>query len=212
MLSDSKAMDGFHAEHGLSFLIEIDQMKVLFDTGASNLFLKNAKLLDIDLRSIDSIVLSHGHYDHGNGLQYLEGKPLVCHPECFVRRFHKNGHTNLGISLSRQEVEEKFILAVSRTSLQLSEHLFFLGEIPRINDFESRTTNYHLEGGEEDYIIDDSGLACLTKRGLVVISGCAHSGICNMVEHARKVTGIDKVQAVIGGFHLKKVDKQITAP
>lgn len=204
VLSDAKAMDGYGSEHGLSFLIEVDQQKVLFDTGASDLYMKNAEKMGIDLGDVDTLVLSHGHYDHGNGLQYIQGKNLVCHPGCFVKRYRKEGGENLGLALSKSEIENRFSLQVSRDPLQLSEHLYFLGEIPRINDFEALSTKYILEGGEEDYIIDDSGLACITNRGLVVISGCAHSGICNMIEHARKVTGVEQVEAVIGGFHLKE--------
>jgi 7,8-dihydropterin-6-yl-methyl-4-(beta-D-ribofuranosyl)aminobenzene 5'-phosphate synthase len=64
------------------------------------------------------------------------------------------------------------------------------------------------ESGEEDFITDDSGLAIITKNGLIIISGCAHSGICNMIEHAISITGIREIRAVIGGFHLKTVDNQ----
>jgi len=76
VLSEVKAMDGFESEHGLSFLIEVDQLRVLFDTGASDLFKHNAARLGIDLGKVDRIVLSHGHWDHGNGLEYIEGKVL----------------------------------------------------------------------------------------------------------------------------------------
>ena len=69
-------------DHGLSFLIENSE-KILFDTGASDLFLKNAKMLDIDINDIDFIVLSHGHWDHGNGLKFIKNKKLICHPGCF---------------------------------------------------------------------------------------------------------------------------------
>jgi 7,8-dihydropterin-6-yl-methyl-4-(beta-D-ribofuranosyl)aminobenzene 5'-phosphate synthase len=157
---------------------------------------------------VNRIVLSHGHYDHGNGLQFLEGQVLVCHPGCFVKRYRRSGTGELGLALSQTQVEAKFDLWTSREALRLSEHLYFLGEIPRLNDFEARSTKYILEGGEADFIQDDSGLACITDRGLVVISGCAHSGICNLIEQARKVTGIERVEAVIGGFHLSLINEQ----
>lgn len=208
VLSDSKAMDGFTSEHGLSFLIEVDQKKILFDTGASDLFLRNAQNLEIDMDQVDTIVLSHGHWDHGNGLEYLNGKPLLCHPDCFVNRYRKQRNGHLGLSLSRTEIENRYDLTLSRDQVQISQHLYFLGEVPRINDFEAKATKYMLDGGNEDYIMDDSGLACITGKGLVVISGCAHSGICNMVEHARKVTGINRVEGVIGGFHLRAINDQ----
>jgi 7,8-dihydropterin-6-yl-methyl-4-(beta-D-ribofuranosyl)aminobenzene 5'-phosphate synthase len=208
VLSDSKAMDGFDAEHGLSFLIEEDQVQVLFDTGASDVFSRNAQKLGIDLGRVNTLVLSHGHWDHGNGLQYISEKPLLCHPGCFEKRFHKTGNGNLGLALSREKIEKRFQLTTSKDPVRLSEQIWFLGEVPRINDFEGKATKYVLEGGAEDYIMDDSGLACITGNGLVVISGCAHSGICNMVEHAVQVMGIDLVEGVVGGFHLMEVNAQ----
>ena len=86
---------------------------------------------------------------------------------------------------------------------RLSERVTFLGEIPRRNAFEAKTTDFVLEDGQEDFVTDDSGLALALEGELVVVSGCAHAGICNMVEHARAVTGLSRVRAVVGGFHLK---------
>ena len=208
VLSEMRAMDGFESEHGLSFLIEVNQLKVLFDTGASDLYKKTAAKLGINLQEVDRIVLSHGHWDHGNGLEYMEGLPLICHPDCFDKRFRKSGDTYLGLSLSQEEAEEKFELNTFRRPIRLSPHLWFLGEIPRKNDFEAQSTKYRLEDGSDDFIMDDSGLVVITNKGLVIISGCAHSGICNMIEHARRVTGIFKVAAVLGGFHLRSANNQ----
>lgn len=208
VLSEAKAMDGFSSEHGLSFLIEEDGKKILFDSGASDVFTENAHKLGIDLNDVDTIVLSHGHWDHGNGLQHISGKPLLCHPACFQKRYRKLGEENIGIALEREKIEARFEVQTSREPIQLSEHLWFLGEVPRLNDFEAKTTKYVLEDGSPDFIMDDSGLAVITPKGLVVISGCAHSGICNMVEHAKSVRGMDRVEAVIGGFHLKAVNQQ----
>jgi 7,8-dihydropterin-6-yl-methyl-4-(beta-D-ribofuranosyl)aminobenzene 5'-phosphate synthase len=203
VLSEVKALKGFGSEHGLSFLVKTDQRSFLFDTGASDLYKHSAARLGIDLEQVDRIILSHGHWDHGNGLAFLKEKSLICHPGCFVKRYRKTGKDYLGLSLSREEVEERFNLETFRRPIRLSEHLWYLGEIPRDNDFEAQSTPYILEDGSEDYILDDTGLAAITDRGLVVISGCAHSGICNMIEHARRVTGVLKTAAVIGGFHLQ---------
>jgi len=208
VLSDAKAVNGYGSEHGLSFLIEVDQKKFLFDTGASDLYLRNAVKLGFKMAELDAIVLSHGHFDHGDGLQYIRKKPLVCHPDCFVKRYRKSGKGSLGLALSYEEIRKRFDLKASREPVRLSEHLFFLGEVPRENDFESQHTRYQLEDGSDDFIRDDSGLACISEGRLLVFSGCAHSGICNMVEHARKVTGVRQVHAVIGGLHLKQIDWQ----
>jgi 7,8-dihydropterin-6-yl-methyl-4-(beta-D-ribofuranosyl)aminobenzene 5'-phosphate synthase len=208
VLSEVRALDGFGSEHGLSFLVETDQKKILFDTGASDLYIGSAIKMGISLGELDTIVLSHGHWDHGNGLQYMDGKSLICHPGCFVKRYRKSGKDYLGLSLSETEVDARFDLKTSRLPVRLSEHMWFLGEVPRENDFEAQTTKYMLEDGSDDFIMDDSGLAVLTDRGLVVISGCAHAGICNMIVQAMQVTGIDLVAAVVGGFHLREVNNQ----
>lgn len=201
-------MDGFESEHGLSFLLEVDRKKILFDTGASDLYKRSAAKLGIDLGKVDRIVLSHGHWDHGNGLEYMMGVPLICHPGCFVKRYRKSDDTNLGLSLSREELDDRFELETYPHPVRLSDHLWFLGEIPRKNNFEAKTTKYILEDGSDDFIMDDTGLVAVTRKGLVIISGCAHSGISNMIEYARQVTGIFRVAAVIGGFHLKAANKQ----
>lgn len=208
VLSERRAMDGFESEHGLSFLIEVDQKKILFDAGASDLFIRNAARLGIDLEEVDRIVLSHGHWDHGNGLEHIEGKPLICHPGCFAKRYRKSSKEYLGLPFSQKEAAERFDLEIFRRPIRLLDHLWFLGEIPRKNKFEALSTKYMLEDGTEDYIMDDSGLAVVSAKGLVVISGCAHSGISNMIEHARRITGVLKVAAVIGGFHLRAVNEQ----
>ncbi|MDX2430591.1 MAG: MBL fold metallo-hydrolase [Bacteroides sp.] len=209
ILSEAKAMDGFLSEHGLSFLLEVDHKSFLFDTGASDVFLRNAQALGINLDEVENVILSHGHWDHGNGLQHISGLPLLCHPGSFVKRFRRLDWENIGLALSRSKLKERFDLRTSREPVQLSEKLCFLGEVPRLNDFEAKTTKYVLGDATPDFIMDDSGLACVTEKGLVVISGCAHSGICNMVEHARQVTGEDRVEAVIGGFHLAAVNHQL---
>jgi 7,8-dihydropterin-6-yl-methyl-4-(beta-D-ribofuranosyl)aminobenzene 5'-phosphate synthase len=206
ILNDNIAGRNCRAEHGLSFLVEADQ-QFLFDTGSSDLIFYNAEKLGIDLHQVETIVLSHGHDDHTGGLYAFNGQTLVCHPETFARRFRKRNGTALGIRVSLVEAQQKFKLRMSKEPLRLSAQVWFLGEIPRNNSFESQQTAFRFEDGTDDFIPDDSGLAVLTDRGVVVISGCAHSGICNMTEHALGVTGETRVLAVVGGFHLQKNDE-----
>ena len=112
VLSDAKAMEGYGSEHGLSFLVEVDGKRILFDTGASDLYKRNAEKLGEDLAKIDTIALSHGHFDHGDGLQFIEGLPLVCHPGCFVKRYRESGGFYLGLALGEQEIRERFELTL----------------------------------------------------------------------------------------------------
>ena len=88
VLNDNLAGRKYYAEQGLSFLIE-DEIKILFDVGHTDIFIRNAKLLDVSLDDIDYVVLSHGHWDHGDGLKYIKDKKLICHPDCFIKRYKK---------------------------------------------------------------------------------------------------------------------------
>ena len=209
ILTDNTAGGSFLAEHGLSYLVEIDNEKFLFDTGHSDVFLKNAAKLHIDIeKDVKTVILSHGHWDHGNGLKHLKNKNLLTHPASFTERYRKSDHSFVGLELSRAKIAERFTLTESKTSVQLSKNLFFLGEIPRKNNFESQTTSFEFADCSDDFIADDSALAAIVNKQLVVISGCSHSGICNICDYAKHVTRINNIKAVIGGFHLKAQDEQ----
>ncbi len=208
VLTENTASRIFYAEHGLSYLIEHDNQVILFDTGHSDVFLRNAGLLEIDLdKVVDFIVLSHGHWDHGNGLRFIGNKTLIAHPNVFIKRFHRNGTENIGLELNKDSVDKRLKLITSAGAFQISENVIFLGEIPRTNNFESQTTDFVDEHGVDDFVPDDSALAIIQDKKLIIISGCAHSGICNICEYAKKVTGISTIFAVIGGFHLKQADE-----
>lgn len=208
ILTDNNPGANTSAEHGLSYLIEYDGKRILFDTGQSNLFLKNAHFMGVDMTLIDAIVLSHGHFDHGDGLEYMPGGKLICHPGCFVKRYRKADYSYIGLKHSKNELAEKFRLITSKKPYSISEKIVFLGEIPRVTDFESKVTSFVLEGGIPDFVMDDSGIALLSDRGLFVITGCGHAGIVNSLEQAKKVTGENRIYGIMGGFHLKKADRQ----
>lgn len=209
VLTDNCAGDEFQAEHGLSFLIEIDGEKILFDTGHTDVFLNNAKKLGINVKKeVQKVVLSHGHWDHAGGLQFLEDKVLIAHPSAFIKRFRKSNHSSVGIHFLKNDILKKFVFTESKVPFQITPNLFFLGEIPRINDFESQSTSFELETGKDDFVDDDSALAAIINNQLIVITGCSHSGICNICDYAQKVTGVQNLNTVIGGFHLKEKNRQ----
>ncbi len=208
VLTDNSAGSFTMAEHGLSYLIEYNGQRILFDTGQSDMFIKNAKTMNVSLDNIDLIILSHGHFDHGNGLEHFKGRDLICHPGCFIKRYSKKGHTYIGLKNSREELSELFNLFTTVDPVKISEKIFFLGEIPRITDFESRDTTFIKEDGSPDFVTDDSALAMVLPEGLFVITGCGHAGIVNTLEHAKKVTGINTLYGIMGGFHLKEIDLQ----
>ncbi|HDQ13562.1 MAG TPA: MBL fold metallo-hydrolase [Sediminispirochaeta sp.] len=210
----------FLAEPAVSYFIETDELKVLFDLGYSDVFLKNARKMGIDPLSADYLVLSHGHIDHTGGLdlfikECVEGKmehkrsscpTVVGHPELFRPKILKD-RTSVGITVSEEVVEAGFEVKKTRAPLWLGKDLVFLGEIEQSLDFEkSAPIGYRFSNdrGEwlSDDLIDDTALAYRSPEGLVIISGCSHRGICNIIETAKRVTGEDRVIDVVGGFHL----------
>jgi 7,8-dihydropterin-6-yl-methyl-4-(beta-D-ribofuranosyl)aminobenzene 5'-phosphate synthase len=202
ILNDNAPGNTCASEHGLSYIVQADKT-IIFDAGPSDIFLKNAQKLNLNIDNIDTLVLSHGHWDHGNGLKYISGKKLITHPDSFQKKYRKKDRSYIGLPLSEEAVRKKFDLILSKIPYNISEQIIFLGEIPRLNNFEAQTTGFVLENDDDDFVLDDSALVVKTKKGLVVVSGCAHSGICNIIEYARKVTQTKKVYGVIGGFHLK---------
>ncbi len=196
------------AEHGLSYMIEHDGKKLLFDTGQSDLFLKNASAIGVDIADIDMIILSHGHFDHGNGLEHLSGGSLLCHPGCFVKRYRKKDNLYIGLKNTKDEISKRFNLILAEKPYKISDSIFFSGEIPRITNFESQTTPFVFENGTPDFVMDDSAAGFLLKEGLFVVTGCGHSGIVNTLEHMKKITGANTIYCIMGGFHLKEIDRQ----
>ncbi len=195
--------------HGLSLFVESDEISFLFDVGQENHFIKNAEKMNIDLSLANLVVLSHGHYDHTNGLINLSEKTkIVCHPNCTVwRKSNRTGEYN-GMPLSEEEFKSKFNINFAKEPYFISKNIIFLGEIERKYVFECKNFPSVLKDGSDDTAIDDSGIAIKTDQGLIVITGCGHSGVCNTVEWAKKVTGENRVFAVIGGFHLKNINEQ----
>ncbi len=214
----------FLGEPGVSYFIEADGLRILFDTGYSDAFLRNAQKMGIDLLDLDILVLSHGHLDHTWGLSpliqlYTEGmlekkavkRPrLVAHPQVLASR-RLGEIPEIGSMLSAKKLASFFDLQFSRTPIHLTEHLIFLGEIERVTDFEAQNPlGSIVENGVErsDTLRDDSALVYQAPDGLVIITGCSHSGICNIVTAAQQVTGEKRVLDIIGGFHLLQPSEQ----
>ncbi len=208
----------FHGEPGLSFLINDSGKKILFDTGYSDAFLENASRMGITLLDIDHLALSHGHLDHTWGLdplirRYTEARiegimhsdpTLTAHPQVFHTK-QMEGIGEIGTTLSVEKISEHFRIQLSRKPVWLTQDVVFLGEIPRKFDFEGKEsigTTMSEHGMIDDHLLDDTALAYRTQRGLVIITGCSHSGICNITEYARKICKEDRVIDIIGGLHL----------
>jgi len=208
----------FAGEPGLSILIETGGTRILFDTGYSDIFLTNADRMGIDLLDVHTLVLSHAHLDHTWGLQHLiqryaeaafERAPfrrpeLVAHPTVFDPRTFP-GLGEIGSLVSRRKAGAWFDLGLSREPVWLTPDLVFLGQIERTNDFEARSPIgkiHTAQGIEDDYLLDDSALAFRSARGLVIVTGCSHAGICNIVTQAMAVCKETRIADIVGGFHL----------
>lgn len=198
-------------EPAVSYLIEDGNERILFDTGYSDILLKNAEKLSIDLSQITKIVFSHGHNDHTGGFEFLcrqfdlSKVELISHPDALKER--RDGGESIGINMHEEEISIKCKLSYSKNPVSISKNLFFLGEVPAIFSFEERKKIGKKKVQtvfEDDYVLDDSALAYNSPNGIFIITGCSHSGICNIIEYAKKVCNKQKVLGVIGGFHLFK--------
>jgi 7,8-dihydropterin-6-yl-methyl-4-(beta-D-ribofuranosyl)aminobenzene 5'-phosphate synthase len=214
--------DTLVAEHGLCLLVSVyqggEKTSILFDAGYSKIgVLHNVKQLDIDLGDIDTMVLSHRHLDHTAGLYALLDSltmpiTLVVHPEAFLAdRYLKQKDGSIVLFpniLSKDKLEEYglHILESPGPLLIAGDCIGVTGTVERTTSFEKGMPNALTEKDgemEKDPLADDQALFFRLKdRGLVVLSGCSHSGIINTVRYSMKLTGLDKVHAVMGGFHL----------
>lgn len=213
------------AEHGLSCLIKVyagnEEHVVLMDaTVTPACLLGNSNLLKADLGRIEAVFLSHGHPDHFLGLEellkFLNNKPnkqipLILHPDAFLERrlnIPAIGHPVTIPALNEESMKKAgAILTKSEKAFPMANgFIHTTGEIERKIPFEKGFpwAEAKINGKwVTDPFLDDQGLVIKLKdKGLVVISGCAHAGIINTVEHAKKITGTDRVHAVMGGFHL----------
>lgn len=214
LMDDCALPDKYYtAEHGFCLFIENDGQYILLDCGYSGAFVENAGLMDCDLTKLDFVVLSHGHNDHSWGLnhliqyydrKHLTRKPqLIMHPDAAVRKRSKSHE--IGIALDENVLRAFFDLRQLEQPEKLTEKLWWLGEIPRKIELEKALgKRFPAEREEDDFLRDDSALVYDGEDGLVILTGCSHSGICNIVDYAAALTGKDKIADIIGGFHLLK--------
>lgn len=207
VLVENIANGKLQAEWGLSYIVESDE-KILFDAGASDLFLKNAAKLEETIEDIEKVVLSHGHWDHGTGLQYLQGKNIYAHSAIFMERF--SGSRSIGLPFSRDFIEANNSLILKDGPQKITENITFLGEIPRGSKLENVAGYFTDKEGNQDFVPDDSAIVIEEDGALNIITGCAHSGLINTINYAIKVTGNDDINSVIGGFHLLGNDEITT--
>lgn len=218
----SAVPDALIAEPGFSALLRVEkngrERTLLFDTGVSPTgMVENMRRLGLSLRDVEVIVLSHGHWDHVTGMEGVAktlgsaGLPVLIHPEFWSRRrirFPGGDPVDLP-STSRSALEGAGfeIVEERHPSFLLDGSVLITGEVDRTTGFETGFEGHEAfrDGGwqPDPLILDDQALILrIPERGLVVLTGCGHAGIVNTVRFARKLTGEQKVAAIIGGFHL----------
>jgi 7,8-dihydropterin-6-yl-methyl-4-(beta-D-ribofuranosyl)aminobenzene 5'-phosphate synthase len=216
LVDNNTYIDQYHlGEPALSYYIEDEDTKLLLDVGYSDVFLRNAATLGIDLDAVTTIAISHGHDDHTGGLKPFfnkahDGLTIVAHPEAFKAKFSET--LDLGSPLLEDDLKERCHLVLSREPVQLSPNITFLGEIPQMNSFEKRKPfgMRNVDGiPVSDDVPDDTALVYKSEDGLRIITGCSHSGICNIIEYAKKVCRDDRVIGIIGGLHLVEMSEQV---
>ncbi|MBN1626743.1 MAG: MBL fold metallo-hydrolase [Deltaproteobacteria bacterium] len=212
-LTENTATRNFLAEWGLSILIEADNKRILLDTGAGFSAAYNAHLAGIDLRTIDLIVLSHGHFDHTGGLKDILARrndaiDIIAHPSIWEAKYsiRENNKRYIGIPFMREQLEglgAHFIF--SDKPVWITENIVTSGEVPFVTGYEETDRAlYKIENKNlvQDNFQDDLSLAIKTDKGLAVFLGCAHRGMINIIMHFQKITGDKRIYSVVGGTHL----------
>jgi 7,8-dihydropterin-6-yl-methyl-4-(beta-D-ribofuranosyl)aminobenzene 5'-phosphate synthase len=210
-------------EPGVSFFIQDSGKNILFDVGYSDIFIKNGQKLGVNIYDIDCIAISHGHSDHTWGLvpllrlyteailekQEFKIPMLLAHSQAFEYKY--GDKEVIGSIIEEKMLNSFFNMNLRKEPFWITDKLVFLGEIERVNSFENKEPiGKYLNQGiiVDDFIKDDTALAYKSKDGLIIITGCSHSGICNIIEYAKKVCSENRVVDVIGGLHLLDPDKE----
>lgn len=207
-------------EHGLSLYIESDGKKILFDTGQSGNFMKNAKVLGKDLNALDYCILSHGHYDHTGGLKSYVAETVQLPKFIVGEKFFYPKYKTIGINnykFNGNSFQESIVgnlptevIIIRKDMVSLTDHLFVFHHFGKYNDFEQRNPKFFVKTGEEymsDDFSDEIALGILTKKGLVVVAGCSHVGVVNIIKTISERTKMP-IYAVVGGTHLVDADEE----
>jgi 7,8-dihydropterin-6-yl-methyl-4-(beta-D-ribofuranosyl)aminobenzene 5'-phosphate synthase len=214
-LSENTATTGFIGEWGLSMLIEADDKRILLDAGGPHLSaISNAQLLGIDLRTIDLIVLSHGHYDHTGGLRDLLIRrgaevDIIAHPDIWGRKYsfgQMDANRYIGLPFLKEHLESLGArFSLSREPIWITDNIVTSGEVPMVTGYEETDQTLFIkdkDGAVRDTFTDDLSIAVKTGSGLAIFLGCAHRGMINIIRRFQEITGDERIYSVVGGTHL----------
>ena len=204
-------------EHGLSLYIEAAGKKIIFDTGQSGKFIENAKKLNITLEEADYLIISHGHYDHSGGFTRIAEEignsyKLVVSEKFFNKKFsYKEDYRYIGNSFDNKYLEDNNINVryTNNDMYNITENIIIASNFKRKTDFEKLNRRFFVEINnklEVDAFSDEISLAIKLEKGLLVILGCSHVGVVNILETLSERTNMP-IYGVIGGTHLVEADE-----
>jgi len=218
LVENIASRDDLVAEHGLSVWIEANGLRFLFDTGQGGALVRNAEALGIALKSADAVLLSHGHYDHTGGLAHVldrqDPPALHIHPAAVEPKYSRGAGgpvRDVGMPLKvRDFVRSAPGLRWTVGPTEVCPGLFLTGPVPRRNSFED--TGGPFFSDEQcrvpDALTDDQAAFMDTPEGLVVVLGCAHSGVINTLRYIRDLGWRAPIRAVMGGMHLLNAGRE----
>jgi len=204
ILCNDKAQKPFASEHGFSALVDTGECYILFDTGASDVFLKTMKILNLNPTRIKDVVLSHGHYDHVGGMRYLRGKgnfTVWTKRSVFLPNYSRKRFT--GINWERLNGSFQFVELESNAQ-QICGSVFAWGPAPMVNDFEEPDPKFRvIQNGKtiRNFFEEELSLVIDSEGGLTILTGCAHRGIVNIAQGAQ-IFFKKGIRLILGGFHL----------
>jgi len=209
ILDDNRDFNGSIVGHNaFSLYFTLDNINYLFDLGADDTFIKNAQELNLDLEKLDYVFISHGHYDHGDGLEFIKDKKVIVGKGVFTKRFSKRRNGVSSALSYGKEIKKKHKFITIYNKKWLNNKIVVFKTNFRPLKFENNNYPTYLKNKKDDIVKDEISVAVKTEKGLVIISGCSHAGICNIILNAQKICKEEKVYAVIGGFHLTtKLDR-----
>lgn len=209
LLVENTAEDNLKAEHGLSLLVEYDNKKILLDTGSTDAFADNAKIMNIDLSVVDVSVLSHGHYDHSGGYERFfkenSSANVYVRPQVFNEFWSGNGGMHqIGVPQNLLDYFDRFTLILGLKELYKNVYL-----VPHITmgleKIGEKSKLYQGKCGKTipDNFNHEQSLVIDTPKGLVIFNSCSHGGVATIIDEAKSYLDSKPVYAYIGGFHMK---------
>jgi 7,8-dihydropterin-6-yl-methyl-4-(beta-D-ribofuranosyl)aminobenzene 5'-phosphate synthase len=213
VLSDNRTNDSqLQTEHGLSILLETSHHRILLDTGASDVFIRNATHLDFDLSTVDYVFISHGHSDHAGGLQFFVARnrnaKVLLSPEAMSGKFYSKRGNLHSITAEWPKIDDGKLVLIDQTCA-VAEDIHVIAHIPQNHPMPKGNVNLYVQNNTGDYIHDDFRHEIALYVDGLLFTGCAHSGLENILEACPW-----PVHTVVGGFHLldgQETEEELTA-